>query len=107
MTCGETKTAYVGDCLGQGTAGAGLVSQANLDHGLNGYFKSSKDVIYFGETRIEPLSYQDDVAAPCLSVDMARTQATMLASLMKEKTLQAHPDKTGYLILGTEKKKRY
>ena len=84
-TCGDTKTAYVGDCLGQGTAGAGLVSQENLDHGLNGYFKSSKEVMYFGDTRIQPLSYQDDVAAPCLSVDMARAQATLLASLRKRK----------------------
>ena len=28
--CGMTDTAEVGDCLGQGTAGAGLVSQLNL-----------------------------------------------------------------------------
>ena len=35
---------------------------------------------------------------------MARAQATLMASLMKEKTLLAHPDKTGYLILGTDKK---
>ena len=105
-TGGETKTAKVGDCLGQGTAGAGLVSQANLDHGLNSYFKSCKDVMYYGETRIQPLSYQDDVAAPCLTVNMARTQAALLASLMREKTLLAHPDKTGYLILGSEKRKQ-
>ena len=47
--------------------------------------------MYFGETRIQPLSYQ------------ARVQATLLASLMKEKALLAHPDKTGYLILGSKK----
>ena len=63
-TCGMTKTATVGDCLGQGTAGAGLVSQANIDHGLDNYFISCKDVMMFGETRIQPLSYQDDVGAP-------------------------------------------
>ena len=45
-SCGETKVAQVGDCLGQGTAGAGLVSQANLDHGLNCYFKRSTEVMY-------------------------------------------------------------
>ena len=59
--------------------------------------------MYNGETRIQPLSYQDDVAAPCLNVSMARAQATLLATLMKEKTLLAHPDKTGYLILGSKK----
>ena len=49
------------------------------------------------------VSYQDDVGAPCLNVDMARVQATLLAMLMKEKALLAHPDKTGYLILGSKK----
>ena len=97
-TCGMTETAEVGDCLGQETAGAGLVSQANLDHGLNSYFQGCKEVMYYGETRIQPLSYQDDVGAPCLDVSMARVQASLLASLM----LIAHPDKTGYLILGAK-----
>ena len=101
-TCGMTETAEVGDCLGQGTAGAGLVSQAYLDHGLNSYFCGCKDVMYYGETRIQPLSYQDDVGAPCLDVSMARVQSSLLASLMQEKTLLAHPDKTGYLILGAK-----
>ena len=31
---GISETAYVGDCIGQGTAGAALVSQVNLDQGL-------------------------------------------------------------------------
>ena len=104
-TCGLTKTAKVGDCLGQGTAGAGLVSQANLDHGLDNYFRTCKDILYFGQVRIQPLSYQDDVGAPCLNVSMARVQATLLASLMKEKALLAHPEKTGYLVLGSKKYK--
>ena len=56
----------------------------------------------FGETRIQPLLYQDDVGAPCHNVSLARVQAFLLASLMQEKSLLAHPDKTGYLILGTK-----
>ena len=102
-TCGVTETAKVGDCLGQGTAGAGLVSQANLDHGLNSYFQGCKDIMIFGETRIQPLLYQDDVGAPCSTVGQARVQAALLTKLMQEKSLLAHPDKTGYLILGTKK----
>ena len=95
-TSGMIEPAKVRDCLGQGTAGVGLVSQANLDHGLNSYFSGCKDVMYFGETRIQPLSYQDDVGAPCIDASMARVQASLLASLMQEKALLAHPDKTGY-----------
>ena len=32
-----TDTRVVGDCIGQGTAGAALVSQVNLDKGLTEY----------------------------------------------------------------------
>ena len=102
-TCAMTETAEVGDCLGQGTAGAGVVSQDNLDHGLNSYFPGCKDVMYYGETIIHPLGYQDDLGAPCLNVRMARVQASLLASLIQEKTLLAQPDKNGYLVLGEHK----
>ena len=34
---GVSSTAQVDDCIGQGTAGAALVSQVNLDQGLQQY----------------------------------------------------------------------
>ena len=46
--CGMTATAEAGDLVGQGTAGAGLVSQLNLDRGMQNYFSSSGDEIYYG-----------------------------------------------------------
>ena len=49
---GMSDTVYVGDCIGQGTSGGALVSQANLDHGLMMFFKDSKDEIYYGSIRI-------------------------------------------------------
>ena len=70
---GMTDQEHVGDCLGQGTAGAGLISAANLDQGLQKYFNVSeddnedvtKDVIKFGQVRIQPIAYQDDVGSLC------------------------------------------
>ena len=55
---GMTKEAEVGDCLGQGTAGAGLVSAANLDLGLQQSFNTCEEVMHFGNVRLQPLSYQ-------------------------------------------------
>ena len=69
---GMTKEADIGDCLGQGTAGAGLVSAANLDMGLQKHFKQSREVLKFGKIRIQPLCYQDDVSSPCSNIDMAK-----------------------------------
>ena len=42
---GVTGEAEVGDCLGQGTAGAGLVSAANLDLGLQKHFNTTNNVM--------------------------------------------------------------
>ena len=58
---GISESKYVGDCIGQGTAGGALVSQANVDKGLMEYFGDSKEEIHYGSVRIQPLAYQDDV----------------------------------------------
>ena len=50
---GLSDTAFVGDCIGQGTAGGALVSQANLDTGLMEYFGDSKDEILYGNIKIQ------------------------------------------------------
>ena len=51
---GLSETAFVGDCIGQGTAGGALVSQANLDIGLMEYFEDSKDEIMYGNVKLQP-----------------------------------------------------
>ena len=100
---GMTEEAEVGDCLGQGTAGAGLVSAANLDLGLQKYFNNSPDVMHYGGVKIQPLSYQDDIATPCTNIDMAKSQAEKMSKMLKYKSLEAHHDKSGILVLGSEK----
>ena len=102
---GETEEAEVGDCLGQGTAGAGLVSAANLDLGLQKYFNKSLNVMNYGDVKLQPLSYQDDIGTPCTGIEMARGQAQSMSRMLKEKSLEAHNDKSGILILGSKKYK--
>ena len=93
----------MGDCLGQGTALAGLVSAANLDLGLQKKFNTSNEVLHYGKVRIQPLSYQDDVGSICLNVQMVKNQASKMAKMLTEKTLAAHEDKSGIIILGSRK----
>ena len=38
----------------------------------------------------------------CANVDMGKNQAERLSKILKEKTLQAHTDKSGILILGSK-----
>ena len=98
--------AEVGDVLGQGTAGAALCSQPNLDHGLHGYFEGSKDEVYYGSVRCEYFAYQDDVGKPRDRVMEAQAGNINMASLFQEKGLQAHPDKTGFIVFGDKQFKR-
>ena len=108
---GMTEKEDVGDCVGQGTAGAGLISAANLDQGLQKFFNETEseeddieeDVMKYGEVRIQPIAYQDDVGSLCDSLDMARSQAERLTKMTKEKVLEAHPDKSGIILLGSDK----
>jgi hypothetical protein len=55
---GVSETAYVGDVIGQGTAGAALVSQVNLDQGLQQYFGNGVEDLEYGAVKVQPLAYQ-------------------------------------------------
>ena len=79
---GVTETAVVGDCIGQGTAGAALVSQVNLDHGLMEYFADSKDEISYGGVRLQPLAYQDDIMRGSKDVLDTQVGNIKLAAMM-------------------------
>ena len=103
-----TEEEEVGDCLGQGTAGPGLISAANLDIGLQKYFnkatvdtdETENEVAMFGEVRIQPIAYQDDIGSICEHTEMAKSQADKITKMTLEKNLEAHPDKSGIIIIG-------
>ena len=101
-SAGMTDSVYVGDVIGQGTAGAALVSQLNLDHGMKSYFSGSADEIYYGDVRCEYFAYQDDIGKPSAGVNQAQAANIKMTQLFKEKGLDAHPDKTGYIVFGSK-----
>ena len=102
---GLSETAVVGDCIGQGTAGGAIVSAANLDQGLKQYFNDSKDEVYFGNVRLQPVAYQDDLGHANKDVQQARVGNTKLSCMLQDKGLQAHEDKTCYIVFGSKKYK--
>ena len=103
---GITETDMVGDCIGQGTAGAALVSQVNLDQGLMDYFEDSKDEVWYGGVRLQPLSYQDDIMKSSRNVMDTQVGNIKLAAMLQEKGLEAHPDKTCFIVCGSNKYKQ-
>ena len=50
--------------IGQGTAGAALVSSLNIDLSLKHQFAESQGKVFYGNVELQPLLFQDDVAIP-------------------------------------------
>ena len=103
-SAGMTESAEAGDLVGQGTAGAGLVSQLNLDTGLQQYYAGSGDEMYYGGVRIEYTAYQDDIGKPSGGVREANAHMTKISYMFEDKGLEAHPDKTCYIVFKGNKK---
>ena len=70
------------------------------------YFGESKEEIHYGGVRIQPLAYQDDVLKGSKDVAAAQVGNIKLAAMLNEKGLEAHPDKTSYIICGSKEFKR-
>ena len=103
---GMTERKVVGDVIGQGTSGAALVSQVNLDRGLMEYFGGSQDEISYGSVRLQPLAYQDDIMKGSKDVMGAQVGHIRLNAMLQDKGLEAHPDKTCVIVCGSKKYKK-
>ena len=78
------------------------MSQINLDNGLQSYFVGSSDELYYGGVRVQPVAYQDDVGRTSKSVSDAQAGNIKLACMLQDKGLQAHPEKTRVIVIGSK-----
>ena len=102
---GMTGEHDVGEVVGQGTIGGALVSQLNVDKGLEEYFAGSSDEATYGSLRLQPVAFQDDILRLSGDVMSARVGNLKLKWLMEDKQLECHADKTGFVILGSSQYK--
>lgn len=103
---GVTEPGEAGPVVGQGSSGAALVSQRYLDHTIDYYFKDSSDEDYYGELRLQPLLFQDDLIRSTVNVANTRAGNTRLDTSLKEMALESHPTKSGYLVCGSRQFKK-
>ena len=54
-----------------------------------------------GAVRIESAAFQDDICKPSSSVIATQLGMTRLGGMLRERGLDAHKDKTGYILLGS------
>ena len=99
---GVTAIADVGEVIGQGTVGGALASQVNIDRGIDRYFSGSCDEATYGSIRLQPIVFQDDIARISSELRKAQAGNHKLSYIVKEKQLKVHPDKTGYIAVGSK-----
>ena len=97
---GYTEWRNVGELLGQGSGGGAMASAANLDRGVDDYFKGSEDEAMYGTIRLQPLMFMDDLARITTSRNKAQAGNVKLDGLINTKQLTFHPDKTSFLLMG-------
>lgn len=99
---GVTARGLAGPVTGQGGGGAALASALNLDLGLESYFGGSNDEDCYGNVRLQPLTYIDDVNRSSPTLNSVRAGNIKFSSLAKEKQLKYHPKKSCYLVYGPD-----
>ena len=100
---GLTEEAFTGENVGQGTVEGAILSAGNVDKGIgNAFNKSSKEISY-GEIRLQPLLFQDDVIRASDSLESLESGNSLVDHVMKEKVLTLNTDKSNFMVIGSSK----
>ena len=100
---GKTEWAEIGECIGQGTIGGALASQASLDDGVEAQFGGSLEEIQYGSVEMGPILFQDDIAHGAQSLLQARIANMRMDFVVKEKRLSLNESKSVVIFMGSEK----
>ena len=62
--------------------------------------------MYYGSIRFQPLAYQDDILKGSKDAMAAQVGNIKLSAMLQDKGLEAHPDKTSFIVCGSSKYKQ-
>ena len=81
------------------------ISAANIDYTVNKFFKTSRDELSYGENKLQPLLFQDDIARLATSVWGAQVGNNKMETVMETKLLDFNLDKSCVIVMGSTAKK--
>jgi hypothetical protein len=102
---GLTEPGEAGELCDQGSAGAALASQLDIDLGISSYFSNSQEEASYGSVKIQPQSFQDDILRVAPTLTSARSGNIKLHMMLSERLLKCHPKKTCFVLIGSRKYK--
>ena len=97
---GMSQAVQTGANIGQGTIGGALIRALNLSNGVQSFFMGSPDEISYGQLKLEPLIFQDDLARLSITVQSAQAANDKIDTIMGLKQLQLNIDKSCFILIG-------
>ena len=84
---GSTDKAETGENVTQGSIGGGLASALNLAVDVDTFFEGSADEVCYGNVRLQPTMFQDDLGRCSTSVQAAQSGNDKMDIIMNMKQL--------------------
>ena len=103
---GESREADTGENIGQGTVEGAVISAASIDYTIDKFFANSAAELSYGNLKIQPIIFQDDIARLTTNVKDAQTGNIKLANCLETKLLNFNVEKCGYIVLGSKQAKK-
>ena len=103
---GDTNERETGENIGQGTLEGANISAANIDYTVNEFFKISNEEISYGEERMQPLLFQDDISRISTSLKAVQSGNDRMEAVMESKLLDFNHDKSVLIVMGSKKNKK-
>ena len=100
---GMTEERSRGEGLGQGTGEGALISAVSLDGGVRSYFNNNEMEASYGDVKMAPVLFQDDVARLAENVDTAQWGNDCMEVLAETKLLDYNLEKSCYVVMGSKK----
>ena len=100
---GVTEEEDTGEGLGQGTLEGAIVSAVNLDNGVNDFFCDSEYEANYGDIRLQPVLYQDDVARLSLDIESTQMGNKKMETMAETKLLNFNMEKSCFIVFGSKK----
>ena len=103
---GDSNEKATAENIGQGTLEGANISAANIDYTVNEFFKNSVDEISYGEERLQPLLFQDDISRVTTSLKAAQSGNNKMEAVMESKLFDFNHNKSVVIIMGSKQNKK-
>ena len=100
---GESETKEIDKGITQGSISASLTSSSSLSAGVEDFFEESEEEVFYGNLKLLPQSFQDDLIRVCLNPQAAQAGNNRFQNLAETKLLSFNLKKTCITILGAKK----